>query len=85
MNQTLTYREAWRDFHAHISMPENWSRLTQAERNRVSLAESDYHERRTIKRTGKPYALGEERIEAILNALAPGRYVFEKRVILLDQ
>jgi len=84
MDKTLTYRQAWRNFHDYITAPERWAALSQADRNRVSMAESDYHERRIEKRTGRPYGLGNDRIERILTSLAPGRYEFRQIVILHD-
>lgn len=85
MDETLSYREAWRDFHAYITQPEKWEKLTPAERNRVSLAESDYHGRRLEKKTQKPFGLGDGRIEKILSELTPGRYEFSRVVILHEK
>lgn len=85
MDITLTYRQAWRDFYDYITDAERWARLSPEDRNRVSLAESDYHGRRLEKKTGRPYALGNDRIENLLRKLAPNRYEFHQTVILHDE
>lgn len=73
--QKITQAEAWQDFYTYIRQPGQWSNLTNAEKNRVIIADTDNKGKRA-GRGGRPRSLGFERLRRILEQYAPGRYRF---------
>lgn len=83
--QKITQAEAWQDFYTYIREPQRWAGLTDAEKNRIIVANTDNAGRRA-GRGGRPRSLGFDRLRRILEAYAPGRYRFqiEESVYLND-
>ncbi len=83
METTITPAEAWQDFQKNV-VPVIWSGLSEKDKNRLITARRDYDGKRK-KPNGVLYALGADRIERILTTYAPGRYRFEKTVVVYIQ
>lgn len=75
----LDERAAWRDFYDNV-LPSIRKGLPRKDQQAVDTAERDFHGLRK-NRHGKFYTLGPDRVGRILERLAPGRYVMEKRVV----
>jgi hypothetical protein len=76
-DKLMTVYEAWEHFN-NVVVPLRSIEWSDKDRNRVAQANRDYSGKRVQK--GKTVNLGPERIERILNELAPGLYLFEKNI-----
>ena len=83
MNTPLTPAQAWSDFIEKV-LPSIWGGLTDKQKNTIITARRDASGIR-IRPNGKKYALGADRIEKLLTTYAPGRYRFEKTVVVYIQ
>ena len=72
----LTTEQAWDDLYAYIQAQDRWATLPKAERQIFYTAEAD--RRGTRKdRKGEPRRLGIQRLRALAEKYAPGRYQFK--------
>ena len=81
----LTTEEAWDDLYAYIQAHAEWATLPKSERQKFYTAEADRRGKRK-DRKGEPRRLGINRLRALAEHYAPGRYRFqvEESVYLND-
>lgn len=76
MKKQLTPLEAWDDFFTWLrSEPSMWAELKHRDRDRILKAQKR-------RATGIPYNITAVAIENIITQYAPGRYRFEKTVVV---
>lgn len=81
----LTTHEAWDDLYAYIKSRPEWLTLPAKDRQQFYTAEADRRGRRK-DRKGEARRLGIDRLRALAEKYAPGRYRFqvEESVYLND-
>lgn len=72
----LTTHEAWDDLYTYIQAQPWWAALTAKEKQPFYTAEADRRGNRKDRR-GKPRRLGIDRLRALAEKYAPGRYRFQ--------
>lgn len=78
VTENMDHRAAWRDFVQNV-LPDIRNGLSRKQRQAIDLAERDFYGKR-LKKSGAPYGLGYDRVQKLLDELAPGRYEVEVRV-----